>query len=136
MGATFTVKKTLMPTSAEGEKMYNDRIDRSRNSYTPPRVPFGRSCPAMAVSDEAPTDRPQLDERRGNRNCDGSPRTNTNDKNPLGWGLADHPLAMVYSPYQLYRDVYEPDTALKRGTLFGELDLPFEGDKKRMGGLC
>ncbi|MBQ9780587.1 MAG: spore coat associated protein CotJA [Clostridia bacterium] len=43
-----------------------------------------------------------------------------------GWGLANHPLAMVYSPCQGFHSLYDPDTALKRGTLFTELDLPLE----------
>ena len=117
--------------------MYNDRNDRIQNQFTPPRSPFGRSCPAMAMGDDQKQrDLPQVDERMGNRNCDGSLRKNTSDKYNYGWGLADHPLAMVYSPYQLFRDVYSPDTALTRGTMFGELDLPFEGDKRKSGGLC
>ena len=43
-----------------------------------------------------------------------------------GWGLADHPLAMVYAPCQGFEGLYDPDTALLRGTLFPELDLPLE----------
>ena len=41
------------------------------------------------------------------------------------WGLCEHPLAMVYAPCQYYRALYDPATALNRGTLFTELDLPF-----------
>ncbi len=43
-----------------------------------------------------------------------------------GWGLADHPLAMVYAPCQGFHALYDPETALQRGTLFSELDLPLE----------
>ena len=43
------------------------------------------------------------------------------------WGLTNHPLAMVYAPCQAFRALYDPDTALNRGTLFTELDLPFGG---------
>lgn len=43
------------------------------------------------------------------------------------WGLCNHPLAMVYSPCQLFRALYDPATALDRGTLFTELDLPLGG---------
>lgn len=53
-----------------------------------------------------------------------------------GWGLYEHPLAMVYSPYQLFRDLYTPDAALGRGTLFAELDLPFEASSNRRNGGC
>ena len=41
------------------------------------------------------------------------------------WGLCDYPLAMVYAPCQIFRALYDPATALNRGTLFTELDLPF-----------
>ena len=44
------------------------------------------------------------------------------------WGLCEHPLAMVYAPCQYYRALYDPATALNRGTLFTELDLPFGGE--------
>lgn len=50
---------------------------------------------------------------------------------PDSWGLCEYPLAMVYSPCQVFRGLYDPDTALHRGTLFGELDLPLGGE----GGL-
>lgn len=43
------------------------------------------------------------------------------------WGLGEHPLAMVYAPCQEFRALYDPATALNRGTLFTELDLPFGG---------
>lgn len=33
-------------------------------------------------------------------------------------------LAMVYSPIQYWRDIYDVDFALERGTLFAELDKP------------
>lgn len=37
-----------------------------------------------------------------------------------------HPLAMVYSPCQHWRSLYAPDMALRRGTMFKELDMPLE----------
>ncbi len=40
------------------------------------------------------------------------------------FGIVDYPLAMVYAPCQLFRSLYDPATALSRGTLFSELDLP------------
>lgn len=43
-----------------------------------------------------------------------------------GWGLCHYPLAMVYAPCQAFHSVYDVETALTRGTLFAELDLPFE----------
>ncbi len=53
------------------------------------------------------------------------------------WGLNGYPLAMVYAPCQSFRNLYDVDTALARGTLFGELDLPIEtADGKRGGCGC
>ncbi len=39
------------------------------------------------------------------------------------------PLAMAYVPWQEYKDLYDPETAWKRGTLFQELDLAFAGKR-------
>lgn len=50
------------------------------------------------------------------------------------WGIKDHPLSMVYAPLQEWRSLYDLDTALIRGTLFSELDLPFLGGGCKMGG--
>lgn len=35
------------------------------------------------------------------------------------------PIAMVYSPMQQWKELYDPTTALNVGTIFKELDLPF-----------
>ena len=40
---------------------------------------------------------------------------------------APRQLAMVYSPYQHFKELYSLDKALERGTIFAQLDLPFEG---------
>ncbi len=37
----------------------------------------------------------------------------------------DPVVAMAYVPWQQFKDVYEPEVALCRGTLFAELDKPF-----------
>lgn len=42
--------------------------------------------------------------------------------------LDELPIAMAYVPLQKWRNVYDPDVALERGTLFSELDLPFIGE--------
>ena len=52
-----------------------------------------------------------------------------------GWGLNAHPLAMVYSPCQPWSNVYDPELALQRGTVFKDLDLPFEAGHRK-GGCC
>lgn len=50
------------------------------------------------------------------------------DERPVieNYRLMDFPLGMVYAPYQQWRNVYNEETALARGTLFGELDKPWE----------
>jgi hypothetical protein len=42
---------------------------------------------------------------------------------------ADTPLAMCYVPFQSYGDVYTENQALEEGTVFPDLDFPFEGRK-------
>ena len=41
--------------------------------------------------------------------------------------LEDMPLAMAYVRMQRWGQKYDPDLALQRGTLFPDLDFPFEG---------
>ena len=38
-------------------------------------------------------------------------------------------LAMAYVPCQEWRKIYSPEVAIKRGTLFSELDKPFLGEE-------
>ena len=42
-------------------------------------------------------------------------------------------LAIAYVPWQVMGNVYEPDEALKSGTLFPELNKPFYGRRARYG---
>lgn len=124
--------------------MYNDKFHQSEGNMhriIPKRI-TGASRPTFAESDIA-TNMPQLDENIGGRLCDGSlPSQNSESgvrgDNNTGWGLTAYPLAMVYSPIQEFRGLYTPDVALNRGTMFAELDLPFEGGNAKKGGcnLC
>lgn len=124
--------------------MYNDKNRQMGASFRPsnsPRALSGRSCPAMASDRQGGrSDVPDVDDRIGKRLCDGSlpdaDRDGGCDTAEGGWGLRSHPLAMVYSPLQEFREIYTPDIALDRGTLFAELDLPFEGSNNRKGGCC
>lgn len=68
------------------------------------------------------------------RRCTGELREDSGAPTPKqGWGLRDYPLAMVYSPYQSWQNLYTPDLALEKGTLFSELDLPIESTNYRRG---
>ena len=48
-------------------------------------------------------------------------------KNPCLEGLS---LAMVYSPCQSFEKIYEPAEALRSGTLFCKLNMPFMGGRR------
>lgn len=112
--------------------MYNDKnvqFDRRRAMVR-------QTYAAPASADYGDMARiPSVEEETGGRRCDGTmPRQNTQSGNrKSGWGLREFPLAMVYSPYQEWRDLYTPEIGLSRGTLFAELDLPFEGYKRNGG---
>ncbi len=41
------------------------------------------------------------------------------------------PLASTYAPMQVFRNLYSPEEALCRGTLYRELDLPFRGGRQK-----
>lgn len=64
-----------------------------------------------------------------------SPASNSSN-NSKSWGLNNYPLAMVYSPVQEFKRLFDEDTALSRGTLFADLYLPFEGQDCIIGGRC
>ena len=65
----------------------------------------------------------------------GRPFCNQNDEG--NGGCPTHinapSLAMVYAPGQCWRNLLEPEAALKNGSLFAELVMPFEGDRKSGG---
>lgn len=50
------------------------------------------------------------------------------------WGLVGYPLASVYAPLQEFDELFDLDTALEKGTIFKQLDLPFLGSKQ--GSSC
>ena len=47
---------------------------------------------------------------------------------------AEAPLAMVYSPYQEWHELYDLESGFCQGTIFKELDKPFLG-AARNGGI-
>jgi hypothetical protein len=112
--------------------MYNDK-----NFQAERRQAMQRRSIASSARAEGNEKLPSIDDNPRGRLCDGTlpdqrsdlKYDHDTDHDTLGWGLRGYPPAMVYSPYQVFREVYTPDTALSRGTLFAELDLPFEGSK-------
>ena len=61
--------------------------------------------------------------------CPSVPVTPCCDKKNEYDTLHDLPLAMAYIPWQYFSTPYEPQKALKIGTIFPELDKPFLGRK-------
>ena len=100
----------------------------------------GRDLRDLPPAEHAPRDRMATDhESESGCGCDGdcgNSGCGGHDVSPLpvctgyegcganSMGLCEHPLAMVYAPCQYFRALYDPATALRRGTLFSELDLP------------
>lgn len=39
------------------------------------------------------------------------------------------PLGMAYVPIQQWKELYDPELALQRGTMFRQLDFPFIGEE-------
>ena len=48
----------------------------------------------------------------------------------------NYKLGMVYSPYQEWQNLYPSDKGFTEGTIFMELNKPFEGYKYNKGGSC
>ncbi len=71
-------------------------------------------------------------EMNSGNDCSGS----TNSTQKKTWGLENYPLASVYAPIQDFDNLYDKETALMKGTLFAELDLPFLGESVYKGGNC
>ena len=105
--------------------MYNDKNGQMLNNRL--------SNPRQAANRDARLNMPVTDGNGGNLNggscgcvsCCGST-----------WGLHEYPLGTVYSPCQEWRNLYSPTKALSRGTLFSELDMPFEGKNCNGGKGC
>ena len=93
----------------------------------------GSSAACFSAECNRPVE-PRRDNGRGGCGCRGGLGINNeggpdvrccNSRNNLH-ELVGFPLAMVYSPVQAWRCVYDINTALDRGTLFKELDKPLE----------
>ncbi len=103
----------------------------------------------MYMDDDTMTPRDRINDRMLRRMLDGdgesandrytpntAVRPHANEANRTTWGLENHPLASVYAPLQVFRNLYDRDTALMKGTVFTELDLPFMGQSVTKGGNC
>ena len=127
--------------------MNNERNEMLENNghRTPPLAQGGAggtrtsdTFPYGQMSGESQRDlrtTPRLDmNTTPRRKCNGEIRgEEQGSSSKHGWGLQGYPLAMAYSPYQNWHQLYTPEIALEKGTLFSELDMPFETANCRRG---
>ena len=74
--------------------------------------------------------------RRMGSRCDMGDTDYVNTSKKHSWGLENYPLASVYAPLQNFDNLFDEETALMKGTIFTELDLPFMGESVYKGGGC
>ena len=67
------------------------------------------------------------DTGNGNRPGIGVTQPGTNASGFDAMYLGSLPIAMAYTPMQQWKTTYSAEKGLSRGTIFPELDLPFEG---------
>lgn len=82
----------------------------------------------MYMNDSARQPLPQAMAQVPPRNC----RCNRNLRCPKMMDdgrLFEYPIAMAYVPWQKFHNLYEPERALCRGTMFQDLDLEFLGKR-------
>lgn len=94
---------------------------------TPAYTADGTSCAACARCDGA--------QARGAQST--APRLERPEQSPCAPQTDSEALAlaMVYSPYQAWQNIYCEQDALMRGTIFEELDKPFYGPACMGGGI-
>lgn len=119
--------------------MYSDTNRRAASNRTNDeflrRMLGGEWSGDLPVMNTSPSPRPTLPNYGENRTaCDGSPRRDPVPSAPTCNDCPTHlhapALAMVYAPKQCWRNLLEPSMGLKKGSIFSELILPFEGDEK------
>lgn len=96
----------------------------------------------MYMEDDTMTPRDRISDDMLRRMLEGdgesltAPAPRGHEKSRKSWGLVDYPLASVFAPLQEFRGLFDRDTALHKGTIFSELDLPFMGETIMKGGKC
>lgn len=81
-------------------------------------------CPCRPVLDG-------VDEGYVERNgCGGCQYPYQEGMHVCGFGVHKGILAAVYAPLSRFDELYDVETAYRRGTMFSELDKPFYGDGK------
>ena len=143
----FTENDFMTPRERVNETLRQRMLNSLNNSCLDGRE-SSRSNESCSGCRKAPRSNESCSERReaprSNESCSEcceAPRSNEhnfqtdNGCNGRSWGLEEYPLASVFAPLQNWRNIYDAETALSRGTIFKELDLPFLcGERK--GGNC
>ena len=108
----YTEDKNIMPRETIGEELLSRMLDSTRLCCDLPDRRSGTGCGC---------------ERSGHEEyCKPSKK----------FGLEGYPLASVYAPLQEFKNIDDKECALKEGTLFAELNLPFKGWSVSGGGCC
>ena len=111
----YTEDKNIMPRETISDELLSRMLDSTRACCDLPNRRHTCGCGVNGDDD----DRSGMGEH-----CHQSRR----------FGLEGYPLASVYAPLQEFRNLYDKETALKEGTLFAELNLPFMGRSVTKGG--
>ena len=125
-GTTPSTEPTLAtpPTRAMPNDVMPNAVPPIRfmpNEVMPDTVPPTRTMPNNAMPNAVPPMRTMPNTTMPNNVILNRMETNRMD-------LVGFPLAMAYSPYQMWEDdVYTEDVGLSRGTIFPGLDKPFIG---------
>lgn len=98
-------------------------------SFTVPvNPPMGGSCPVMP---QMPGMRPNIPQMSGPGPVL-PPATASCTNTAPGCLEQNYPIAMAYVPWQQWQGVYSMEQGFKQGTIFPELDLPFEPRRCRL----
>ena len=92
-----------------------------------PRVELGCACDLTPAYPGRVEPRSAVGGNCGVCDCDGD-----NGSKVCGFGVEGVVLAAVWAPLNRFADLYDTDTALRRGTLFAALDKPFYGEGKEV----
>lgn len=126
------------------ESYYNMRPSDRRNGKNPMntncRPPMKPGCPnckdrehpiksgCEPCNNMGSACRPMRPEPRKKTNdCKNTYEKNCHTKDPMAQLGCYFPTVMAYVPWQQWGDLYDPDCALREGTLFKELNLIFCG---------
>ena len=114
---------------------HNSRPSRRVNDEFLRRMVGGElTQKALPVMNTVPTELAR-GQNTGNSACN----QNDDEGNGCPTNIGAPSLAMVYAPRQCWRNLLDHEAALLNGSLFAELVMPFEGDRKsgEIGGkLC